>query len=176
MNLQKSITIATITIALLLVGCRSQQNITPTSTNELAENYNGYPIVLPTTDKTVGYPIEEYIPIVVPEVTPNATSGVVRGAILYQGKPVVGYNVYLADIVIDDQGRETTAVLRRAESPQALLGIGGEFVFSDVVPDRYALMFFNGTGAFLLLDPGGVTEQAIIVEVVPGEIVDLGEL
>ena len=177
MKLLKPVTMVAILIGLLLVGCtNTQQNTNTTPTVDLQAHDDGYPIALPTTDETVGYPIETYTPIVVPEVTPNETTGVVRGTILYQGRPVVGYNLYLADLVTDDQGVETTAVLRRTESPQAMLGVGGEFAFIEVPPQRYALMFYNGVGSFLLLNPNSAAEEAIIVEVAPGELIDLGEL
>lgn len=112
----------------------------------------------------------------IPEVTPNATTGVIKGRITYQSEPVVGYNLYLADILVDDQGIETTAVLKRSSAPQAILGVNGEFIFYEIPPDRYVLMFYNGTSAFLLLKPNQATEEAITLDVVAGETIDLGTL
>jgi len=162
-----------------LTSCSSGKATATTSSSEEAYVIDGYPVsvIKANSDaKDSGYPVSEYEPVVHPEVTPNASTGVVRGRLLYYGEPVVGYNVYLADIVVDDQGQETTAALKSMSSPQSALDENGEFLFYEIPPDRYALMFFNGMSAYLLLKPDQATEEAIIVEVKAGEEIDLGEL
>jgi hypothetical protein len=165
-------------VILTLCACNNKGNLTIDAPNEEEKFSDGYPVFnKPTEDITTGYPITNvYTPAVVPDITPSETTGVVRGTILHKGKPVIGYNLYLADIAVDDQGNETTALLRRSEAPQTILGVGGEFIFSDVIPDRYALMLYNGVGAVLLLKPDQVVEEAIIVDVLPGETINLGIL
>ena len=174
MKLSRQIIVALAT-AVFLSGCKN----TPTPfANPTPGREDSYPVVTTVLeDDSSGYPItEEYQPVEIPEVTPNASTGVVKGRITHNGEPIVGYNLYLADILVDDQGIETTAILKRSSAPQAILGINGEFVFYEIPPARYVLMFYNGTSAFLLLKPDQATEEAITLDVIAGEMIELGTL
>ena len=177
MRLFRLLIIAAIIVATILLGGCQVQETTSSPTNPTTAHEDGYPLTTDALNESSGYPlVEEYQPIAIPEVTPNATTGVVKGRVTYQGEPVVGYNLYLADIVVDDQGIETTAILKRSSAPQAILGISGEFIFYEIQPDRYVLMLYNGTSAFLLLKPNQTVEEAITLDVVAGETIDLGTL
>jgi len=172
----KSTTIVFIIIILfLLTSCKQEQNLINTQTDE-ATIATGYPPIITENNIAEGYPTSKYEPAIATGFTPNSSLGIVYGRILKNGEPVVGYNVYLADLLVNDQGQERVASLKISSAPQATLDINGDFVFNEVKPDRYALMFSTGTGSYLLLVPNQEPEEAIIVEVESGKSKNIGTL
>ena len=127
-------------------------------------------------DPVQSYPVPNFKAISTPVLTPDPLLGIVNGRILHKGDPVVGYSIYLADLLANDKGEERIASLKISSSPQAVLDSEGYFVFNNVKPDRYALMFSDGISSYLLLEPELNIKKAIIIEVIPGNIIDLGEL
>ena len=161
--------------SLLLIGCATgNKNI-----QKLAEEPSleaGYPIIAADVNGAEGYPHFEFQPEIVPDFKHNPSFGIVYGQVLYNNKPVVGYNVYLADLLVDNAGVERIASLKRSSAPQAILDKNGNFVFNEVLPKRYVLMFSDGVGSYLLLLPDSDSEEAIIIEVRQNSETDLGSL
>jgi hypothetical protein len=177
MKIKILIAIAVISASLsVCVGCQS--GITPPDTTSILEvDESGYPPPQEEISDADGYPANEYTPPdSAPEIEIDSSLGIVFGRILHNGEPVVGYSVYLADLLEDEKGQELVASLKRTSSPQAILDKDGNFVFNNVVPDRYALMFSDGMNSFLLLVPQQETDEAIIADVSAGEKIDLGTL
>jgi hypothetical protein len=168
--------LAAASLLCLLFGCTSPTEIGPISTDDISVG-PGYPIfVVEKNNDAAGYPLPEFSPGVAPGFTPNPSFGIVHGQLLRNNVPVVGYNLYLADLLIDEEGVERVVSLKRAVSPQAILDKEGKFVFNEVPPNRYALMFADGVSAYLLLVPESEIEEAIIVDVQANDLIDLGIL
>lgn len=152
-------------------GCKQVPSIESNHTGEI-----GYPASTPNKNADQSYPAPENEPIIAPVFTPHPSLGIVYGRLLHNGEPVVGYSVYLADLVANDQGEERVASLKISSSPQAVLDSEGYFVFNKVQPDRYALMFSDGISSYLLLKPEQDIQEAILIEVNAGQFTDLGVL
>jgi hypothetical protein len=170
--------ILTVISATLIVCAGCQPDIlSTTETSVLESDKTGYPPPPNEVSDAEGYPVDEYTPPdSVPEPKLNPSLGTVFGCILHHGEPVMGYSVYLADLLKDEQGQELVASLKRGSAPQAILDKDGNFVFNNVPPGRYALMFSDGMNSYLLLVPQQGADEAIIVEVSAGEKFDLGTL
>jgi hypothetical protein len=117
-------------------------------------------------------------PFVVP--TPSSAQlGNVTGSLLRiiegETEPIAEATLYLGNVVRSEQGIEGLVELNRGVNPQTETTPQGEFVFTEVEPGRYGLMFDTATsGALLLNQPD--TGSNLIVEVAGGEVVDLGRL
>jgi hypothetical protein len=117
-------------------------------------------------------------PVVVPEPS-SADVGVAHGKIIRitdsgAREPLAGYNLYLGNILQNNEGNESLVELDRGTAPRAQLNALGEFVFVDVPAGRYGLMIDLVRGAALLNDPDDGSD--LIVEIQGGQIVDLGEM
>jgi hypothetical protein len=117
-------------------------------------------------------------PVVVPEPS-SADVGVATGKLIRitesgEREPLAGYNLYLGNILENNQGNESLVELDRGTAPKAQLNALGEFVFVDVPPGRYGLMLDLVRGAALLNDPDDGTD--LIVEIQGGQVLDLGEM
>jgi hypothetical protein len=117
-------------------------------------------------------------PVVVPEPS-SADVGVATGKIIRitdsgAREPLAGYNLYLGNILQNNEGNESLVELDRGTAPKAQLNALGEFVFVDVPAGRYGLMIDLVRGAALLNDPDDGSD--LIVEIQGGQIVDLGEM
>ena len=139
---------------------------------------SGYPSFEITNNISTedGYPIVETFTETPVEFKPDPAFGIVTGQIYHKDNPVSGYSVYLGDLLSNEQGEEVVASLKRGSSPQAVLDINGVFIFNHIIPDRYALMFSDGLSSYLLLKPNQTIEEALIVDVKAGKIIDLGLL
>jgi len=160
---------------LFLFGCISRKESVLVPTEDLPVA-TGYPLFEMEDNDAEGYPHSEFTPGIAPGFTPNPSFGIVHGQILRNNEPVVGYSVYLADLLVDQEGIERVASLKRSSSPQAILDKDGIFVFNEVPPNRYALMFSDGISSYLLLFPETNIEEAIIVDVHANIKIDLGVL
>lgn len=119
-------------------------------------------------------------PLVVPEPSSNDV-GVVTGTILRvtadgQQEPFTNGIIYLGPILADDTGTEVMVAVDKNTAPQSGFNIFGEFAFVDVPPGRYGLMLDVLQGTILLNDPSGANDGDLIIEVVGGETIDVGEL
>jgi len=109
-----------------------------------------------------------------PVPTPKPGSGGVVGLILVNEKPVPDLMIYLAEVMVDDEGQERVASYDRSNSPRAYTNGEGQFVFSNIQPGRYGLILDTVLSSFLLFEPDG--ENPLLIEVKAGELVELGEI
>lgn len=107
-----------------------------------------------------------------PEQDPDL--GSVTGVLLTNNTPVVNATLYLAEVLKDDQGRESVASFDRVNSPRTFTDAQGRFRFVNVPPGRYGLVLDKILDSYLLNDPETGGQFLITVEV--GQEADLGEL
>lgn len=176
----------TLILAIVLVSCKSQ-------THQM-DNVEGYPIEDISTDQSFsnnddsGYPIEyksseqeqaEYYvsEIVIP--SPEGNLAVVHGTLLTLGDnlPYLAPSLYLGQILKPDDEPESTLILSAIsieEDPIAVQAVDGKFVFIQIPPGEYGLFIWTPMSLFLIEDVE--TGQPILVDVKPGEILDLGTI
>jgi hypothetical protein len=115
-------------------------------------------------------------PVVEPSLPqPSPGLAVIGGRIIdlrTQRAPLEGV-VYLGKIVRMDNGQPVTR-LDRETAPSAVPMESGWFVFQDVAPDEYGLVFYMPELSFLVDDPQG--EGSLIFTVVPDQVLDLGKI
>jgi len=109
-----------------------------------------------------------------PPPSPVKDLGIVTGRLLVDNKPAANVILYLAEVTKDNLGVERIASFSRANSPKAYTDGDGQFYFIDVPPGKYGLILDIVASAFLLHIPG--TEEQLLITVIAGEQVDLGDL
>ena len=116
-------------------------------------------------------------PIAEPPVT-DETGGVMGTLIVVKSTgevlPVKQQFLALGEIILDDEGEERFAGYSASSAPRELTNEFGQFAIGDVEPGRYVLVLDVVVSAFLLNDPE--TGQGRVVEILPGEVLDLGTL
>jgi hypothetical protein len=145
----------------------------------------GYPAPLPNNPYPgPGYPAPDddlevsMDPIVVPAPVSNSV-GVVTGSVLRgvpggTTSPLAFGVLYLGEVIRDEGGAEAMVALDKTVAPRSLFNGLGQFLFTDVPPGRYGLMLDLFQGTVLLNDPDD--NGQLIIEVVGGDTIDLGEL
>lgn len=88
-------------------------------------------------------------------------------------KPVGGIILYLGEIITLSNGLPGVAALDKQTAPNTLSTGIGQFIFENVKPGRYVLIIDQITQTFVLNNPGG---GDMIIDVLPNEIIDVGEL
>ncbi len=81
--------------------------------------------------------------------------------------------VYLGKWVYTDQGLPVIS-LDRQIAPVDVVKPNGEFIFQNVDPGEYAIVFFTPDYSFLLEDEE--TEESIKLDVNPGDMIDVGKI
>jgi hypothetical protein len=173
-------------------ACKSNPAIHPPPQYPYAGSDNPIPIgstfpypnnttqILPTgyPGPNSAYPQPQPEPILMatsgPIPTPDENSGIVTGILLVNGEPVIDVNIYLADLVKDDQGNDLLASYGRANSPRAFTDGEGRFVFANIAPKKYGLILDVVLSSYLLSHPSGSGPIFILVEA--GKVVNLGKL
>ncbi len=151
---------------------------------------DGYPSILdaypdPVAPTPVSYPSQEdddkpisTEPFIIP--SPSADQvGNVTGRLFRvtegRSEPIRNTKLFLGTILQSQEGVEGLVQLNRGIDPEVTTDDQGNFVFVDIQPGRYGLMIDTATsGALLLNQPD--TGTNMIVEVIGGEVVDLGKL
>lgn len=158
--------ISAIAIAVMYTGCTSHDSTPSAVLSPLSSP------VLPSDNKTQWPPVP-------PIPTPSSKSvAVVGGVILREiaGRPLqpMAGGVLLLSSVRIAQGRAVIAVVEEDDDPQAVVSETGAFVFTDVRPGVYTLVYKTPAGTFVLRDPK--SGKDLIIRVREGEVVNLGEL
>ena len=109
-----------------------------------------------------------------PTSTSDHSMGNVIGILLLTNSPVKNVTLDLAEVLKTENGQDLIAGLDRVNSPNTMTDEQGSFAFINVKAGRYALILDGITNQFLLNYPG--KKDAIIVQVEPGKVVDLGEI
>jgi len=146
----------------------------PINTKEVSSGTNDemYPIII--YDATSNFPETLEVP------EPRADTGVVIGKVLSISagdKPYLNGGLYLGSYIAPKEGGENAPLLvgiSPDEDPNAQRARDGSFAFSDVPPGTYGLFLCTPMSAILMID--AKTDQYVNVEVVAGEVVDLGTI
>lgn len=106
--------------------------------------------------------------------TQDPALGRVTGVLLYKGKPVAGYLLYLAATTKDNSGKDTAVSMDRINSPRAFTGPDGAFAFPNVPPGKYGLVVDKVQTSFLLSKPDGTGDM--LVEVKGTAVIEFGTM
>ena len=115
-------------------------------------------------------PLPAPTPPPLPEPAPGL--GVVSGRFVLElgGSAIIGATSYLG-VVDEVQENFTIARLDTQTAPKAITDETGRFVFVDVPPGRYALIYETPVDTYLARYPSG---EDVVVDVEAGKLVDLG--
>lgn len=121
----------------------------------------------------LGTPLPPAPPLEVP--TPRPGSGVVVGAATVRdvGIPMGGVEVFLGDH-IGATGDVPLYGFDPQVAPHAVADAYGRFVFTDVPPDEYVIIFWTPFNSVMASDPD--SGEPLIVSVLAGQTTDVGEL
>ena len=164
---------------LLLMGCGAAEPVQPTATtsSQSVAQTDSYPAQI------VAYPAPEFIDssgVIAAESessveTPEPAEGLAAlgGKFVNQrtGRAPAESIVYLGEIVYTDTGLPIIR-LDRQTAPFAILADNGEFIFQDVLPAEYAVVFFTPEHSFPIDDAG--TGETLILKLQPNDKIDLG--
>lgn len=151
-----------VVVVALAVGCSSQ---TPSPTSS--------PLQVATPPLSASSPLVR--PGAVDAVpTSSAGNGTVQGSIDASAvrEPFGGGDLRLAPLVESTTIEKPLFSLSAGEDPLAVLRPDGTFVFSDVPPGHYGLVYWTPAGSFLVPDPE--TGHSLILDVRAGQVVELG--
>jgi hypothetical protein len=162
--------LASVLLLALLAACSAQP--TPTSAPTSASTQAAYPSVSETKPTDSGYPLPKASENIQVVPTTQPGSGVVIGKLMLKGKPLVNNAIGLGQVLKSDSGAELATAFDRIASPQTSTGPDGSFIFVNVPPGRYGLIFTETPETYLLLKPG--LEEAILVAVDADKTSDLG--
>jgi hypothetical protein len=152
--------IACFVLAIGLIGC------SPTSSSPGIG-------VQPTKQDTPiqGSPFPNIIP------TPIATKGTVVGKLVSStaGSSLAGIALYFGTLLPLTPGPGHLINMDLANSPKAYIREDGRFIAENITPGEYVLILWTPHDSRYIPDPAN-TENEFIVEVVGGQIVDIGTL
>lgn len=106
--------------------------------------------------------------------TQDAALGSIRVRVLENGQPITYASLYLAEIIIDENGKERAASYSRETSPRAFQLEDGAFLFVNIRPGRYALIMDTVLSAYLLHNPDN--DKEVIFDVPAGQETALPDL
>jgi protocatechuate 3,4-dioxygenase beta subunit len=165
-------------LIMLSSACSGQSVNQNADATKLAETGLAYPAasgngaisatVYPAPSENITLATKGPLPTVHPE------KSVITGRLLLNKKPVVNATIYLADV--QEQGGFATGSYDRSTSPRATTDSEGRFVFADVLPGKYGLIYDNFVIYVALHIPGEAEDKGLMVEAVAGQLVDLGDL
>jgi hypothetical protein len=143
-----------ISIPLLLAGCVSGRQSSLSSTTTYTPFFT---TVVPT-----------------PEANMATVTGIFKWTSDSGSKPGSAVILSLGKVLLNSQGTPSVAQLDTNTELRTLTDDNGRFIFTDVPPGGYVLVFDRIMDAFMLKDPQ--TGEDFIFEAKPGQLLDLGEL
>jgi hypothetical protein len=87
---------------------------------------------------------------------------------------MAGTFLYLAPLIYSTNGTAAMARLNKESDPMATTDEAGRFVFLNVEPKTYALVYSSGASEFLLKDPD--SNKDLLITVVADQIINVGEV
>ncbi len=163
--------VAPLTLILLLtIACGDSSS--PSATSGDATEYIS---PLPTPGGEQSQPEPSPQTSIVP--TPSSGDvGVVVGVLLADDppQPLEWAILYLGEVQMGDDGAPVMASLDKQSAPHTQSDSTGHFAFADVPPGRYALIVDLISSTIVLRRPSDGSD--LLIDVVGGELTDLGEL
>jgi ABC-type phosphate transport system substrate-binding protein len=169
----KLIKIITLLVVIFIASC-SSANPTSELTNQPTVQGDGSSYPAPVNEPSSAYPAGEPEVVLPPAPTIDPSLGMVKGILLLQGKPVVNADLYLAGIILDENGKDVAAVMDRPTSPRTRTDAQGNFTFVNLSAGTYGIVIDTVLDSFVLLEPG--SENQIRLQVTQGQTTDMGEL
>lgn len=149
----------------LAIGCSKEKSDDDTDSSPLSPA-QGSPLLGPTAAPSVASP----------PILPQPARGLatVSGKFVLQldESPIVGATIYLG-VVDETEGDIAVARLDTEAAPQTTTDEAGRFVFTDISPGRYALIYATPLDTYLARTPDG---EDVVFVVGPDEIKDLGTM
>jgi len=180
-------------LIILFIAVTACSNSSATAVSVASPSPGVNPLITPDSDQGYPYPISavqispegypypnsaypqpQLMATSGPVPQPSSDSGVITGILLLKGKPVIDVNVYLADLLKNDQGVESIASFDRTNSLRAFTDNEGRFVFANVKPGKYGLVLDMIVISYLLVYPNG--NNTLIIQTEAGKTADLGKL
>lgn len=148
----------------------SESDSYPPPSLETEATLDSYPGVTEPTPTTQLEELEHPLDLPKPPEGLATIGGSIIDATTRQARPES--LIYLGKWVYTDQGLPVVS-LDRQLAPVYVIEPNGRFLFQNVDPGEYALVFFTPDYSFLLED--NETGESIKLEVKPGDIIDLGQ-
>jgi hypothetical protein len=160
----------------LLVSCgkSASPTIVPKLTQAVKITQEGYPAPQAVPDEANSYPVPTSSEGLSPDPTQDPKLGIVHGKMLLLGKPYTEGQIYLSEVIKDNQGTELVVGFDRTSVIRGALDGSGSFAIKNVPPGRYGVVLDKVSNAFLLMKPG--KDESFIIDVVEGQNLDLGTL
>lgn len=158
-----------LTLILTVTGCKATKpDSTPFESPLLQSTVTDSPLLKPTMVDTA-----------TPVPQPPANLGTVTGALVraqvgLPSTPMAGVSLYLSPLIYSDDGTATMARHNKELDSKAIPDETGRFVFPDIAPNTYALVYSSVTSEFLLKN--SKSEEDLLITVVAGQIIGLGEI
>lgn len=149
----------------LASGCSQEKRDDDTDSSPLPPAPSS-PLLVPTVEPAT----------LAPAALPQPPSGLAtvggKFVLHLDESPIVGATTYLG-VVDQTEGDFSVARLDITTAPQAMTDEEGRFVFTDIPPGRYALIYEMPLDTYLARTPEG---DDVVFEVGPDEIKDLGTI
>ncbi len=167
-------------LAMILAACSPKPTATPnmqTAPTQAAANTTAaYPAAGQPPASTPGYPAPEQggtqAALPLPSKDPSMAS--LKGRLLQGGQPVANADLYLANLLTNEQGKEVAFSFDRSSSPRARTDQNGNFEFVNLKPGPYGMVYDVVVQSVLLLDPKTGNQLKFSVE--QGKAIDAGNL
>jgi protocatechuate 3,4-dioxygenase beta subunit len=170
-----------ILLAFFLASCSAKPAMnTPialqATTAQAAGTDSGYPAPVSPTTSNPGYPVPENTAPAPTLVLParDASLASIKGRLLENGKPLENADLYLANLLINEQGKEVAFTFDPSSSPRVSTDQNGEFEFYNLKPGQYAFVYDLVVQSVLLLDPKTGEQMKFVLE--EGQAYDAGNL
>ena len=108
-------------------------------------------------------------------LTPAPGLAIVRGRFVdsaTQNAPIEG-TLFLGEILTMNNGKPIVS-LERTTAPYAIPLQNGEFLFQNLSPGKYGLVFYTPELNFLVDKPDST--ESMIIDVLPDQVLDLGKI
>jgi hypothetical protein len=118
-------------------------------------------------------PLSTFTPMAV--LTPAAGTAIIGGNLIDKAtnKPPIEGTLFLGEVTLMTNGKPIVP-LDRMNDAYALLGPNGDFVFQNIKPGKYGLIFYTPELNFLIDDPKG--NGSLILDINSDEVIDVGKI
>ena len=177
-----------ILLSFFLVSCSGQPLVNsfanPPAHQQAATQDSGYPPAASqkitaypaVNEKIIAYPAPAGTDAVTPVPLPTRNSSLasIKGRLLQNGKPLENADLYLSNLLVNDQGKEVAFTFDSSKSPRTLTNQNGEFEFFNLQPGQYGLVYDVVVQSVLLLDPKSGKQMKYVLAV--GQSINAGDL
>jgi hypothetical protein len=109
--------------------------------------------------------------------TQDPAYGSLIGVLQLKGEAVESVTLGLANVIIDAEGQEIATSFNRNEAPITVTSSDGRFLFENINPGRYGLIYASLPESYLLLIPNNsAIQEAVLMTIEAGKETNLGIL